>query len=79
MPNHTFDLIVCRNVLIYFVSRLQERLFEAFYEHLRPQGYLVLGKTETLLGEVRERYSIIDIRERIYQMKESPAAKPDRP
>ncbi len=79
MPNSTFDMIMCRNVLIYFVSSLQKRLFQDFHEHLRMQGYLVLGMTETLLGDVRELYNIMDIRERIYQMKETPTTKPTTP
>jgi len=70
LPEGAFDLIVCRNVLIYFVSELQERLFRDFHSHLRPGGYLVLGKTETLVGDVRALYHMIDIRERIYQKKE---------
>ncbi|MCD4813115.1 protein-glutamate O-methyltransferase CheR [bacterium] len=71
MPVGRFDLIVCRNVLIYFVAGLQEKLFKSFHELLRPNGFLVLGKTETLLGDMRRLYHIRDIRERIYQKKEA--------
>lgn len=71
MPKGRFDMIVCRNVLIYFVAGLQERLFKNFHDLLRPNGFLVLGKTETLLGDMRQLYLIRDIRERIYQKKES--------
>ena len=69
LPNGAFDLIICRNVLIYFIPELQERLFRDFYQRLRPDGYLVLGKTETLLGEVRKLYHMLDVRERIYKKK----------
>lgn len=41
-----FDLIVCRNVLIYFDSPTQRRLIQRFYQHLQPQGWLVLGPSE---------------------------------
>jgi chemotaxis protein methyltransferase CheR len=71
MPEGGFDLIICRNVLIYFVSELQDRLFKGFHKLLRPGGYLVLGKTETLLGDVRKLYHMLDVRERIYQKKEN--------
>ncbi|MGV3522814.1 MAG: CheR family methyltransferase [Candidatus Sericytochromatia bacterium] len=41
-----FDLIVCRNVLIYFDSPTQRRLIQRFYQHLQPQGWLILGPSE---------------------------------
>ncbi len=61
------DLIVCRNVVIYFDRATQERLFETFARALKPAGLLVLGKVETLLGPARERLRLLDARERIYQ------------
>ncbi len=67
MPSASFDLIVCRNVVIYFDRPMQERLFAHFAEALRPGGFLVLGKVETLLGPARERLTLVDTRERIYQ------------
>jgi len=67
-PPHTpYDLIVCRNVVIYFDRPSQERLFVRFAEALRPGGYLVLGKVETLFGESRELLELQDPRERIYR------------
>src|SRR5690606_23003079 len=50
VPRQALDLIVCRNVIIYFDRESQERLFERFVEALAPGGFLVLGKVETLLG-----------------------------
>lgn len=41
------DLMLCRNVLIYFESTLQQHLFERFVAALRPGGYLFLGAAET--------------------------------
>jgi chemotaxis protein methyltransferase CheR len=67
--NH-FDLIVCRNVLIYFSPSLQEELLHTFYHCLNEDGYLVLGKTETLLGGSRMMFDPINIRECIYQKLE---------
>lgn len=43
-----FDLILCRNVLIYFDTNLQERVFNLFEESLSKLGYLALGSKETL-------------------------------
>jgi chemotaxis protein methyltransferase CheR len=65
-PGH-HDLIICRNVLIYFDRETQERLFESFYRSLAPGGFLVLGKVETLLGPVRQRFAPVDARERIFR------------
>lgn len=62
-----FDLIVCRNVLIYFDRETQERLFDAFHGALAPNGFLVLGKVETLLGRARTRFTPIDARERVFR------------
>jgi chemotaxis protein methyltransferase CheR len=62
-----FQLITCRNVLIYFDRDTQERLLSRFYEVLAPNGVLVLGKVETLLGPVRSRFAAIDARERIFR------------
>lgn len=62
-----YHLILCRNVLIYFDRPMQERLFAAFTEALAPDGYLVLGKVETVLGPARERLTLVDPRERVYR------------
>jgi chemotaxis methyl-accepting protein methylase len=66
-PPGRFQLICCRNVLIYFDRETQERIFEKFHEALSPDGFLVLGKVETLLGSARSRFVVVDGRERIYR------------
>ena len=43
-----FDLILCRNVLIYFDKDLQEKVLKLFDESLGTLGYLALGSKETL-------------------------------
>lgn len=45
-----FDLIMCRNVLIYFNLHLQSRVLNYFYDSLKFPGYLVLGYHESILG-----------------------------
>ncbi len=69
-PPGTFHLIVCRNVVIYFERPMQERLFDAFCDALLPDGYLVLGKVESLFGPARDRLRLVDPRERIYRRPE---------
>jgi two-component system, chemotaxis family, CheB/CheR fusion protein len=46
-PFPHIDLILCRNVLIYFTKELQQRVLQLFAFSLRVGGYLVLGKAET--------------------------------
>ncbi len=45
-----FDVIFCRNVLIYFDKSLQRKLLTRFAEMLRPDGYLMLGHAEAIHG-----------------------------
>ncbi len=45
-----FDLIFCRNVLIYFDPTSRARAVERLLNHLNPQGMLFLGHSESLLG-----------------------------
>jgi chemotaxis methyl-accepting protein methylase len=66
-PDAPYDLIVCRNVVIYFDRPMQERLFQTFVDALVPGGILLLGKVETLVGPARERLKLEDPRERIYR------------
>jgi chemotaxis protein methyltransferase CheR len=66
-PRTGYDLILCRNVVIYFDRRMQERLFQTFVDALVPGGFLVLGKVETLVGPARDRLTLVDPRERIYR------------
>ena len=65
-PRAAYDLIVCRNVVIYFERAAQERLFQTFVHALTPGGVLLLGKVETLFGPARNQLTLEDPRERIY-------------
>ena len=62
-----YQLLACRNVLIYFDRDTQERLLARFHGALAPGGFLVLGKVETLLGPVRSQFAAVDARERIFR------------
>lgn len=44
-----FDVIFCRNVMIYFDEEMKRHVFERFYRHLSAGGYLFLGHSETML------------------------------
>lgn len=63
-----FDLIFCRNVMIYFNASLQKRVHNLIYESLAEGGVLVLGGQESLrLTPHESSYRILDRRERIFQ------------
>ena len=63
-----FHLIVCRNVLIYFNAKLQDRVHNLMYESLTQDGVLVLGRQESLQSTPHKSYyHVLDKREKIYQ------------
>ncbi|NGM81483.1 protein-glutamate O-methyltransferase CheR [Paenibacillus sp. 7124] len=43
-----FDLIICRNVMIYFTEEAKDKLYHKFSASLRPGGYLFVGSTEQI-------------------------------
>lgn len=65
-PHPPYDLILCRNVIIYFERPTQERICDMLAHALAPGGYLVLGKVETLCGAARGRLVLENARERVY-------------
>lgn len=66
-PYPAADLILCRNVLIYFSRQEQEEILRRFAAALREGGWLVLGKAETLLGEARQLFAGEYPADRIYR------------
>ncbi len=65
-----FDLIVCRNVVIYFSRPMHDKLVDNFCSALKPGGYLMLGRTETLMGEPRTLFDVVDHENRIFRKLE---------
>ena len=61
-----FDLIICRNVMIYLKKEIQEQLQLNFHQALNRGGFFVIGKAETLLGTASNRFKPYNARERLY-------------
>jgi len=61
------DLIICRNVMIYFSREEQENILQRFAAALPVGGILVLGKAEMLLGGSRQLFAAASGAERIYR------------
>lgn len=53
-----FDIIFCRNVVIYFDKQIQQRLFDRYADIMAPDGYLFIGHSESLYN-VSDRFNLI--------------------
>jgi len=51
-----FDIILCRNVIIYFNYDLQNKVFNLYHESLFQDGILILGMHETILGPYASKF-----------------------
>jgi chemotaxis protein methyltransferase CheR len=60
----TFDIIFCRNVMLYFSHATQEGIIQRMTERLNPGGYLLTGHTESLMGM---RHHLVYVRPAAYQ------------
>ncbi|WP_205686493.1 chemotaxis protein CheB [Chromatocurvus halotolerans] len=65
-PFTRLDLIICRNLLIYFDQALQRKLLPLFHYCLRDAGVLMLGSSETI-GRAGHLFAAIDSRQRLYR------------
>lgn len=66
-PPFAARLILCRNVIIYLDREAQAKMCRVFVDVLEPGGFLVLGRVETLSGDVRRELETMDARERIFR------------
>jgi chemotaxis protein methyltransferase CheR len=61
-----YDLIICRNVIIYFNYELQNKVFKLFLDNMNQGGCLVLGVHESILGPFASRF---DKKSQVYVKK----------
>jgi chemotaxis protein methyltransferase CheR len=67
-PFNEFNVIVCRNVMIYFGKTLQDRVHELFYDSLDRLGILALGLKESIRFSRHEgNYEALDAQEKLYR------------
>ena len=64
-----FDLILCRNVLIYFGMEARKQVISHFYRALKPGGYFILGHSETLHG-VFDGFKVVHVPGAVLYKKE---------
>jgi two-component system CheB/CheR fusion protein len=73
-PFTRLDLIVCRNLLIYFAPELQQKLIPLFHYSLRSGGLLLLGNSETI-GRYTHLFAPIQSRLRLYGRQDDAATR----
>ena len=69
-PFTRLDLLLCRNVLIYFNAALQKRLLPLFHYSLLPGGILMLGGSETV-GPVQNLFPTVSSKSRLYRRSQA--------
>ena len=74
-PMSNIDLLICRNVLIYFNADIQNVVLNRLHFGLQEAGFLVLGKAEALISD-QPTFKAIDWKQRIYT-KGEPLTLPD--
>ncbi len=66
-PCSNQDLVLCRNVLIYFSATLQVRVLKHLYKGLRRGGFLLLGKAEVPATGTRRLFQCVDKKAKLYR------------
>lgn len=63
-----FDLVLCRNVMIYFNQTLQNEVLKKFHESLFKYGYLAIGSKESLIWcDIANKFIIVNNEEKVYK------------
>lgn len=63
-----FDLILCRNVMIYFNQALQNEVLKKFHESLFKYGYLAIGSKESLIWcDIASKFIVANNEEKVYK------------
>jgi two-component system CheB/CheR fusion protein len=68
-PFSRMDIVLCRNLLIYFMPELQQRMIRLFHYSLKEGGLLMLGSAETV-DSAAELFAPLDLRWHLYRRRE---------
>jgi chemotaxis methyl-accepting protein methylase len=65
---HKFDIVFCRNVLIYYDKETHEEIFKMFHSRINKNGLLVLGQDESMIGTNGNKFfELLDPKNRVYK------------
>lgn len=70
-PFGRIDLVSCRNVMIYLGQDLQKRIIPTFHYALNPNGFLILGSSETIFSH-QDLFTLVDRKHKIYSKVPTP-------
>ena len=74
-PFSKLDMVSCRNLLIYFSDKLQQKVFPLLHYAITPGGFLFLGPSESI-GRHEDMFAVIDQKARIFRRQEGKPAYP---
>jgi len=66
---NNFQLIVCKNVVIYFNKNLKDTVLDKFSESLKYNGFMILGNSEYLPEKFEEQFKLYSNKSKVYQKK----------
>ncbi|MCB2171489.1 protein-glutamate O-methyltransferase CheR [archaeon] len=69
IKDNYYDVIFCRNVFIYFTNESKEKALTNFYNALKENAYLIIGKTEMMPISFNNKYHCVSNKKKIYQKK----------
>jgi len=66
-PLENIDLLLCRNVLIFFSEKTQRKVFRKLIKAINKGGFIVLGKAESLAPEIQKKFEVLDNESNIFE------------
>jgi chemotaxis protein methyltransferase CheR len=67
---NTYDIVFCRNVMIYFDEKLKMKVLQMIYDCLKPNGYLIIGYYDIMPEAGKKLFEVEDIKTKVYRKHE---------